>query len=343
MRTRVCITIDTEFSIAGAFSDRTRQPVAEPYVWCNVDGHSQGLGFMLECFRKYGIEATFFVEALNRYYFKNDPMRPIAQRIRDEGHEVQLHAHPCWSIFQHADWWERAQKQGRMDDFAGRAEDDTVALLAQGIETFRDWGVAPPEVFRSGNLQHDDALFRALKRVGIPYSSNVALAIYNSGHPDYQLYSGQHMRHGVMEMPVLTFSDWQIGPRRHLKALTIAGTSFDETRQLLAQANAAGIALVVILTHPFEFIQRRDINLTHTRTHALTQQRLTQLCQFVADNPERYEACGLASAAKRMPAPSGANTLLQSSLMHSLPRMASQVTYEKYGSWMLARAAAGAA
>jgi peptidoglycan/xylan/chitin deacetylase (PgdA/CDA1 family) len=113
MPTRVCITIDTEFSIAGAFRDAACQPVAEPMVWCEVDGRSEGLGFLLEQFKQYKVPATFFVEALHRTYFKHDPMRPIVHRIRDEGHEVQLHVHPCWSVFEHGDWAERVRQQPR--------------------------------------------------------------------------------------------------------------------------------------------------------------------------------------------------------------------------------------
>lgn len=338
MRTRVCITIDTEFSIAGAFADAACVPVAEPMVWCDVAGRSEGLGFLLEQFRRYQVPATFFVEALHRYYFKHDPMRPIVARIQDEGHEIQLHAHPCWSVFEHDDWMARVRAQPRQDDFRGRREDDSVRLIEQGIATFADWGLPRPRVFRSGSLQHDDHLYRALARTGIPYSSNVGVAIFDSGDQHYQIYGGRHVRHGVVECPVLTFCDWQIGGRRHLKSLTIAGTSFAETRSLLDKAQQAGIELVVILTHPFEFIQSRDIGRQPARRHAVNQQRLTALCQYLDQQRERFLPSGLAEAAA---APVGGdgpdNPLLEGALWQSMRRMATQVSYDKFGRWALAR------
>lgn len=338
MRTQVCITIDTEFSIGGAFSDRTKQPVAEPLVWCEVDGHSEGLGFMLETFSRHHVQATFFVETLHRHFFQHDPMAAIAQRIHAAGHDVQLHLHPCWTQFQHADWWERTRGQrGVLDNFKGRSVADSVVLLEQGIATFNDWGLPRPLVFRSGNLQHDDNLYQALARVGIPYSSNVAMAIYDSGDVDYKLYSGQHQRHGVQEFPVLTFSDWKIGEKQHIKSLTIAGSSFTETRKLLEKARQAGIPLVVILTHPFEYVHNQDLGFTRTRRHSLTQRRLTQLCAFLEDNNDRFEACGLAQAAAALPPADSANTLLAGGLWDALPRMASQVAHDRLGHWMLAR------
>jgi len=336
MRTRVCITIDTEFSIGGAFADASRIPVGEQNVWCNVNGRSEGLGFMLDTFRRHHVEATFFVETVQRHYFKNDPMRPIAHQIRDAGHEVQLHSHPCWSLFAHQDWPERARVQRRLDDFAGRPLEDSVQLLQQGIDTFADWGVDRPTAFRSGNLQHDENLFKALARVGIPYSSNVAVAVFHTGQPDYALYSGTHERHGVLECPVLTYSDWKVGPKRHLKALTIAGTSFSEMRVLLEKAYAAEVPLVVILTHPFEYVQSTDSQYSHTRRHAVTQQRLKQLCAYLEQNDDRFDACGMARAARDPVCRDGRNLLLDSPIWHALPRMGTQVAYDRFGRFALA-------
>jgi peptidoglycan/xylan/chitin deacetylase (PgdA/CDA1 family) len=336
MRTRVCITIDTEFSIAGAFSDPMKRPVAEPLVWCDVDGHSEGLGFMLETFRRYHIQATFFVETLHRHYFKHDPMAAIAQRIHGAGHDVQLHSHPCWSLFEHDDWWERTRDQRALDYYKGRSVADSTRLLNQGIAAFQDWGLPRPLVFRSGNLQHDDNLYQALAQVGIPYSSNVAMAVFDSGDVAYKLYSGRHERHGVQEFPVLTFSDWKIGGKQHIKSLTIAGSSFAETRKLLEKAREAGIPLVVVLTHPFEYVHNQDLAYARTRRHSLTQRRLTQLCAFLEDNDDRFEACGLAQAATALAAAESANTLLSGALWDALPRMAAQVAHDRFGRWMLA-------
>lgn len=338
MRTRVCITIDTEFSIAGAFSDRMKRPVAEPLVWCDVDGRSEGLGFMLETFRRHHVEATFFVETLHRHFFKHDPMAAIAQGIHEAGHDVQLHLHPCWAQFKHEDWWERTRAQrGALDNFKGRSVADSISLLEQGIATFQDWGLPRPLVFRSGNLQHDDNLYQALAQVGIPYSSNVAMAVFDSGDAAYKLYSGRHERHGVQEFPVLTFSDWKIGGKQHIKSLTIAGSSFTETRKVLEKARQAGIPLVVILTHPFEYVHTQDLAFSRTHRHSLTQRRLTQLCAFLEDNNDRFEACGLARAAVALPVGESSNTLLAGALWDALPRMASQVAYDRLGRWALAR------
>ena len=338
MRTQVCITVDTEFSIAGAFREREAVPVAGQRVWCVNDGQSHGLGFMLNCFRQYGITATFFVEVLNKLYFKHDPMREIAEQLHTAGHDVQLHLHPCWTIFQHDDWRERVRipVEPGVDSFFGRAEDESLRLMEVGLETFHTWQLPTPTVFRSASLHHDDALYRAQARAGIPYSSHIGVAVFNKNDTNYRLYSGRHVRHGVIESPILTFRDWAVAGKTHLKTLTITGSSFAETRTLLEQAHREGMEQVVILTHPFEYVHWINRPSIKLRRHHLNQRRLTKLCEFLSKNTDRFSTCGMATAASMpMRAESSRNDLLKSGVLMAVPRMVEQAAYDKYGMWRL--------
>lgn len=331
---RVCLTIDTEFSIAGAFGDAALQPVGLPMVYCEVDGRSQGLGFLLDCLGRHGLQATFFMETVHRHYFRDDPMREVARQIAAQGHELQLHVHPCWAVFQHADWQRRVREQPRQDDLAGRELGSTVALLRQGQATFADWGLPPPQVFRAGSLQHDDVLYQALAAAGIPYSSNVGVGVFNCGRDDYQLYAGRHVRHGVVECPVLSFRD--LGA--HVKTVSVSGTSFAEMRALLDRAYETGLELVVILSHPFEYVQSYGDGFQQLRRHAVNQSRLERLCGYVADHPARFQGSGLAAAAALpLTSDSSRNPLLPGRAWHTAARLATQVLYDRYGQWTLAR------
>jgi len=340
MRTQVSITVDTEFSIAGAFYDRNLFPLGDPRVWCETDAKSHGLGFMLDCLAQYGVVATFFVEVLNRHYFRLDPMRTVAEKLHAAGHDVQLHLHPCWTVFQHEDWRERARVRTKpsIDAFFGRAEDESLKLMEEGLETFHTWGLPTPTVFRSGSLHHDDALYRAQSRAGIPYSSHVGVAVFDSGDTKYRLYSGRHERHGVIECPILTFQDWKVPGKSHLKSLTITGSNFMETRMLLEQAHREGIEHVVILTHPFEYVHASDPQMTRMRPHFVNQRRLARLCEFLSENTDRFATDRMSTAAAMpMRAESSRNILLKGTLLSSLSRMVEQASYDKYGMWRLKR------
>ena len=142
MKTKVFVTIDTEFSIGGAFADPIRhQPVGAQVVLCEIGRKSQGLGFLLDTFARFGTKATFFVEALNTHYFGDPPMRDLALRIQAAGHDVQLHLHPAWTYFQNLDWMDRLQSDPPSDHMYGRTLDQLNQWLADGIAIFERWGL----------------------------------------------------------------------------------------------------------------------------------------------------------------------------------------------------------
>lgn len=334
MRTRVCISIDTEFSINCTFGNPALLPVAEQHVWCKVKDESHGLGFILDCLAEHKVTGTFFVETLNRHYFRHDPMRRIAERLHASGHDVQLHIHPCWDIFRHENWRELARGRQGLDDFHGRPEDESLRLIEAGLTAFHEWRLPAPSIFRSGNLHHDESLYRAQARAGIPFSSHVGMAIFDSGDPQFRLFSGRHACHGITECPILTFCDWKAGSREHLKTLTITGSSFAEMRMLLEQAHQQGMEQVVILTHPFEYVSIHEDVVRKMRRHRVNQRRLKKLCAFLDQNRDRFDACGMETAARApMRAPSSSNVLLKGSLLHALPRMVEQKAYDGYSQW----------
>jgi hypothetical protein len=106
---------------------------------------------------------------------------------------------------------------------------------------------------------------------------------------------------------------------------------------LLNKAHAAGVPLLVILTHPFEYVQKDDLAYRHARRHGVTQQRLTQLCSFLQTNNDRFDSCGMVQAVSDPACRDARNLLLTAPIWHSAPRMGTQVVYDYFGRWALAR------
>lgn len=299
--TDICITVDVEFSIAGAFHDPERfRPQAEPVVECRVNGEGHGLDFLLRTLARHGQRATFFVETLATAYFGDEPMRTYARRIAEAGHEVALHLHPCWQIFRFPDWQSRVrQPQGATDTLCGRPPEAVEATIAAGIETLGRWGLPRPRSLRMGNLMCDLGIYRAMRRLGMTVASNVGLGIYRSADDALHLGGGAHVVEGVMELPVLTYGidlPWR-GPARP-KCLTITGTATGTTKRLLGAARAAGVGPVVVLTHPFEFVKRRDFTFRDLRPNRINQRRLEALCGHVAANPAEFRMATVEEAAE---------------------------------------------
>lgn len=299
--TEVVITIDTEFSVGGAFDDpsgRTR-PVGEPNVTGPVNGAEQGLGFMLDVFARHGAVATFFVETLQVRHFGLEPMGALARRIHDAGHDVQLHLHPLWLVFE-GERIDRAIKPWPPDDdCAACSKDKLVSMMRQGIATFEAWGVPRPVALRTGNLAAERQIYQAQADVGLPLASNIAVGVSRPSDPALLLKAGRHRIEGVLEVPVLCYDDLRLGRYRHKRILQISSTFWPEQRAVLRRARTAGVETIVIITHPFEFFKRGDVQCRQLRANRVNQGCLDRLCAYVRDNPADFRFTTFGAAKDR--------------------------------------------
>ncbi len=306
MKTDVCLTFDVEFTIGGAFSDpANKQPVSERSVFCDVDGESQGLGFILNTLSKHKLTATFFVEALNFHYFGDSPMSDIAKTILAAGHDVQLHLHPCWRHFRMKDWQTQLSNVPPNDSMAGRNVNDTREIIKEGIETFIRWGIPSPIAIRTGGLQVDKAVYSVMQELKVPLASNIGIAIAPPVDSDIHFFAGRHSIAEILEMPVLSYCDLSFGQKKHLKSLTITGSSWAEMHHLLNDAGHKSISPVVVLSHPSEFVKHTDIQYTQLTPNHLNQSRFEKLCLFLNQNRSRFNVLTFAEGRSSWKAQSG--------------------------------------
>lgn len=301
----VCLTVDVEFSVAGAFDDPVRfAPLAEPVVECRVNGEGHGLDFLLRTLARYDQRATFFVETLCTAFFGDEPMRGYAHRIAEAGHEVGLHLHPCWQAFEDAEWRQRLVDRPA-DDLYARAPEDIPAVISRGMAIMESWGMPRPTALRMGNLTASRDIYRAMAAVGMPVASNVGAGIHRSPDPSLHLTGGCHDIEGVLELPVTTYELALPFVSTRQRCLTVTGSDFGTTRRLLE----AACGPVVVLTHPFEFIKKRDFTFREMRRNRINQRRLETLVSYVSHAAPRFRMSTLSDAAMRQ-APAGDRTNL---------------------------------
>ncbi|VAV94394.1 hypothetical protein MNBD_ALPHA02-1818 [hydrothermal vent metagenome] len=295
-RTEINITIDTEFTIAGAFENPDQyRPIAEPAVLCEVDGKEQGLGFLLETFEKYDISASFFIECANYFYFGDEPMRSIVQRIQAMGQDVQLHVHPCWLNFN------TDPDIGVFpinDSCAGRSYEELKRIFELCIDIFERWSGKRPEAIRTGSLVADMNLYRVMKDLNIPLASNIALGVFRPVEPELQIYNGRRTINDVLELPVFSYQDMYILGKKHIKSLQITSCSWPEMKYILGQARKHGIKNIVILTHPFEYIKKSDFQYNGLIRNRVNQNRLTELCKFISEHDQDFVATDFGRSCK---------------------------------------------
>ncbi|MDR3395482.1 MAG: hypothetical protein P4L70_10825 [Parasulfuritortus sp.] len=289
MKTEVCITIDVEFSIAGAFDSPNRfAPLSEEVVNCVVDGREQGLGFIMDSLGQHGFSGTFFTEALQTAYFGDAPMARIVERMASAGHDVQLHLHPCWLYFRNSAWQQPGFEPN--DACSRRTDAELDEMIGLGFEAFSKWGLPPPVALRTGGFCTNLAVYQAMARAGLDLASNIGLAVFEPSEPALQVWGGQHLVDGVLEVPVLSYRTPGFGPLMpsQWRLLTITSTSNSEMESLLLAARRSGVQSVVLLTHPFEFINQRGFRYDNLRKNGVNQKRLLHLLEFLEANSDDF-------------------------------------------------------
>jgi peptidoglycan/xylan/chitin deacetylase (PgdA/CDA1 family) len=267
MRTRVLITIDTEF----LWRPDTLAEGWEASFERGYDPARVGVPYQLELLARHGLKACFFVDPMPACLFGLEPIRRMVEPILAAGQEVQLHLHPQWAG---AD----AEGAKKIFELASMKEDEQRAMIARARDLLIEAGAPPPVAFRAGSYAANDATLRALASLGIRYDSS-----HNGGHhpwPSAVSLRGRQiaplLHQGVIEVPVS-----QIWDRTRLRNLQICAVSSSELEAALDHALAKKHAIVTIVSHSFELAARNGLyaNITHLR-------RFERLCALLGERQD---------------------------------------------------------
>jgi hypothetical protein len=283
--TEVCFTVDTEFSIGGNFEDPILPPIAEPMVLGTINGKEHGLGFLLDVFCKFGVQATFFVEALQAAYFGDEPMGAIARRIAEAGQDVQLHLHPCWLHYEAPST--RLPGKAPSDSCAGRSDAELDHFFQFGLSAFSRWRLRRPVAVRAGNFEVDTNFYRAAARSGILLSSSIAVPVHRPAEEALARPSSRHRIGELLEFPVFSYT-YPLGTGERSRPLAITACSCAEILSVLMQARNHAISPVIILTHPQEYVKQKGSHYTIMRHNRVNQNRLKTVLNFLSRNKDQF-------------------------------------------------------
>jgi len=172
-------------------------------------------------------------------------------------------------------------------------------MIRTGLEAFAQWNAPRPIALRTGNMQVDHAVYPAMARAHIPIASNVGLGLFQPSEPELHLSGGRHWIDGVLELPVLSYYGLSRSFTKSLRILSITGTAWTEMKALLKQARRDGVSEIVLLTHPFEFVKRRDSRYLKLRRNRVNQERLRKLLEFLRAHRDEFETTTFAEAKDR--------------------------------------------
>jgi hypothetical protein len=330
MRTSVILTVDVEAAIAYGITRYAQgyRPMIDQYVACNIDGRSEGLGFLMRTLAEYGLRATFFVEAAQANYFGPSAMGRYVDQLLSANQDVQLHVHPCWLSFHDG----VPDAPELIDDgCAGRTERALEGVFSQCIDTFRAWTGHHPLALRTGNFCTGREVFRAMSTLGVPLSSSLCVGVFEPAEPEYNLPHGFCVIEGVREYPATCFLDVRCPSAPRFRPLQITACSSREMISLLNQAHAAGFEQVVVVTHAFEYVKpisrtnRNEVTYANLAITRIVRSRLRRLCRYLSEHDDRFEVCTFADLASRPPPSQRLTQPLRGSLLLSWLRTVSNV------------------
>jgi peptidoglycan/xylan/chitin deacetylase (PgdA/CDA1 family) len=325
MKTQVVLTVDTEPSVAGAFANTSHRPLIHEPIAGIVGGKSEALGFLLDTLNRYGLVATFFVETLHTRYFSDAAMGFYVEQLVRAGQDVQLHLHPCWLAFENG----RREHAAPLTDQCSELElGQLAALINEGARQIHTWTGTRPTGMRTGNFSTALSVFAAMKEAGLRHASNTCVAVNRPAEAELAVAGGAYDFAGIRELPVTCFAD--TGPVGHgrLRPMQVTALTAHEQIGLLNLAHQYGNPVVVIVTHPFEFIKRSDCRFNNLRRNRMVQNRLRRLCRFLSENRDRFEVVPLAAAAAVVGA-RAAWKELQGSAVSSLIRAAANAINDR--------------
>ena len=251
---------------------------------------------MTETLQRHGLTATFFVETAHTNYFPPDAMGRYVDLLQAAGQDVQLHLHPSWLSFHNG----RLAPGERVTDHCSELSRARLAeVIAAGCEQIRAWTGRRPSGMRTGNFSTSLSVFEAMSDAGLENASNICLAMVPPPEEELRVSGGSHRFAGIRELPVTCFADTGPVGRGKLRPMQITALSADEQISLLQQAHDERRRVVVIVTHPFEYLKKKDFRYRGLKPNRLVQGRLERLCAFLARNDDRFAVVPLAEAARR--------------------------------------------
>lgn len=286
MTTHVAVTFDIEFDINGTFAAPQRRTPRGAISLTGQSGQPSGLPVILDTLDRHGVRATFFVEALQTSWFGPEEMGGIVEILNARGHDIQLHLHPVWLIFDNPDWVSQVQSEPPRasvhDTLVNLSRERVTEIIQRGKATFVAWGLPEPTAIRTGSLFVERHLYPIFRECGLEVSSSVGLGLYHPEDPFIRLYHSAKLVDEVMEVPVSSY----IGADHHLslrtRLATLIGMGMAEQHSLLQQAVTEKLPLLVILSHVSEFHSNAG---SGYRRNTLTERKFEQLCSQLSQSP----------------------------------------------------------
>lgn len=235
------ITIDVE---AGSYKGKPNKLSDRIYGY--IDGEYWGVPKMMELCKKYNVSATFFVDVTEYKYYGEDAFKKIVTEIKENGFDVQLHAHPHWYYENNKDkMWQYSLEQ-------------QTEIIREGKKLIYDWTGVAPIAFRAGGFAADENTLKALEINNIYIDSSLTYGIpvskLNLLIPPLDINKPSAINK-LIEVPVTVFEEFSVGKYKRMRLFDIEADTLRELKYVVEQAKTHHIPTLVLMIHSHSFVK----------------------------------------------------------------------------------------
>jgi len=257
---------------------------------------SFGIEYQLKTFKKYGIQAHFFVEPLFTLRYGSESLKSIIQLIQKYNQRIGLHIHSEWLTTEDHSVLSNPRGLYNIKDYPLTEQSQ---IIEKGLNILKECGAHSVDSFRAGNYGGNIDTLSALENNDIKYDTTYNFPYLQS---DCDMKFDDILRdtkyiHGVYEFPVTYFNDFSSHPR-HLQLTACSLTEFKFALETAWQQQRNSCTIVL---HSFEWVKR--INKNNKKSHKLDKiclKRFNGLCEFIANNQDKFNTPTYHSAAKNL-------------------------------------------
>ncbi len=305
-RTKVFITIDTECSMGniGTLQAPIFNPVGpEKRIYGKINEKEYGIPFICNELKTNNLKGIFFVEVMSNYYFGEDNLKNTCDYIKNGGHDVQLHIHPCFKMLKDIPKNSKdiIPKNVLSDSLASYSLKEQIELIKEGKELLYKWLGEFPIAFRAGGFRANLDTINALKTLDFLIDSNYNYFYLNK----YcfiitkDKFNCAKKINSIIEFPVTNLIEFKLLNSIKYKPLDINAVCFEEIKRVLEDACQRGLKEIVLIMHSFSFIKKTDVLYSKMKPDIITIKRFKRLCSYLNANSDRFETLTFEDYVKR--------------------------------------------
>ncbi len=337
MKTNVYITVDTENSMGGAWSNPALQPVtSDRRIFCRIAGEDYGIGWMCRELNRRKMRATFFGEVFAGLIFGEADTRSWMQFLLEHGQDVQLHTHLNFYYYARHLRAPEIPRPFRTDNLADAPAGERPQILEQACELFRRAAGYSPAGFRAGNWRADMALLRELRGAGIVVDCSFNPALQGRGSFDgHPLIPNALQRvDGIWELPITVARQKLPDPAlpNGVRPLDPVSLSCWELRKVLDDAFHSGVEYVSAVFHSFSGIKVKDPQYSQMKPDRIVGNRFVFLLDYLSDHMEKFRVSTIGELARELQdaSPSQRGVVADLGVFHPLGRKVVQLLNSAY-------------